>query len=582
MIPPVSGGDELNASKATLEMLKNYGVDHVFGLPGETTLPFYKEWMNFHEVKHVMMRDERSAVFAADAYARFTFKPGVCEGPSVGATHMLPGVAEAFKASIPMVVFTSDIPLHYEKRNMLTGIDQTALFSGVTKESLTVTEASEIPNIIRRAFRLATTGKPGPVHIRFPSDKQGEEIGSPKLHAQRDFTICPGHRPVADLDKIGAALKILGSAERPVIICGQGVLTSQAWGEVQELAELYAVPVGTTINGKGAFPENHPLSLGVTGARGGSTLSNRILSEADAIFYVGCSTDSAGTDSWSLPPLDTKARVIHLDISEADVGNVYLTEVILIGDAKATLLVMIQSSKLMKKQYADHPRIKALIKDFEEYQKYVSEQSSSAETPIHPLRFIKELSATLPKDYAMVLDVGSPGIYTSTYFKSKQAGRYFAYNYAMGSLGYAIPASIGARFARPNACIAALIGDGSFGFTAGELETVSRVGGSNHLILFNNNSYGWIRAEWQLSYGKEYVDWATNFKPVDYMKIADGFGLNASRVEKPEQLAPILREAFKSKEPTFTEIIFKPEDKLIPPVPSWIKKAEKQGLPHIG
>ncbi len=182
----------------------------------------------------------------------------------------------------------------------------------------------------------------------------------------------------------------------------------------------------------------------------------------------------------------------------------------------------------------------------------------------------------------MVLDVGSPGIYTSTYFKSKQAGRYFAYNYAMGSLGYAIPASIGARFARPNACIAALIGDGSFGFTAGELETVSRVGGSNHLILFNNNSYVWIRAEWQLSYGKEYVDWATNFKPVDYMKIADGFGLNSSRVEKPEQLAPILREAFKSKEPTFTEIIFKPEDKLIPPVPSWIKKAEKQGLPHIG
>lgn len=571
----------LNASKALLEMLKGYGVAEVFGLPGETTLPWYKEWLSYPEVKHVMMRDERSAAFAADAFARFSYRPGVCEGPSVGATHMIPGVAEAYKASIPMLVFTSDIPLHYEKRNMLTGIDQTAMFQGITKESLTITEASELPNVVRRAFRLATSGKPGPVHIRFPSDKQGAEIENPNLYIQSDFKKYPGHRSVAELDKISEALKVLGQAKSPVIICGQGALLSQSWDEVRALAELFGVPVGTTINGKGSFPESHPLSIGVTGARGGTTFSNKVVMDADTILYVGCSTDSAGTDGWTLPPLDTKAKIIQLDVSEAEVGNNYPIEVALIGDAKATLRIMIEVAEKQEKKGRKLPRIKALQKEQEEHNAYVASLMDSNEIPIHPLRFIKELTSAMPKDFAMILDVGVAAIYTSTFYKQQDSGRRLLYNYAMGSLGYAIPASIGARYARPDSTIITLVGDGSFGFTAGELETVSRVGGPNHLILFNNQSFGWIRAELQLSYGKEYVDFATNFKPVDYVKIAEGFGLEASRVGKPDELGPALKMALSKKEPTFTEIIVKPEDKLVPPVPSWIKKAEKQGLNHV-
>ena len=562
-------------------MLKGYDVRQVFGLPGETTLPWYKEWCSFPDVKHIMMRDERSTAFAADAYARFSFKPGVCEGPSVGATHMIPGVAEAYKASIPMIIFTSDIPLHLERRNMLTGIDQTAIFSGITKESMTVTEASELPNIVRRAFRLATTGKPGPVHIRFPIDQQVKELENPRLYIQNDFKTYPGHRSVAELTKISEALKVLGAAQCPVIICGQGVLLSQAWDEVRALAELFGVPVGTTINGKGAFPEAHPLSIGVTGARGGTTLSNRIVDEADVIMYIGSSTDSAGTDSWKTPSLDTKAKIIQLDVSEAEVGNNYPLEVALIGDAKATLRVMIEVAEKQEKKGRKLPRIKAIQREAADYAKYVSSLSESEETPIHPLRFIRDLSNALPEDYAIVLDVGVSAIYTSTYFKIAEAGRRALYNYAMGSLGFSIPASIGVQLARPKTCVATLVGDGSFGFTAGELETISRLGGQNHIILFNNLSYGWIRAEWQLSYGKDYVDFATNFKPVDYLKIAEGFGLEASKIEKPSDLLPTLKRNFKRKYPTFTEIIVKPEDKLVPPVPSWIKKAEKQGLDHI-
>jgi acetolactate synthase-1/2/3 large subunit len=570
----------MNASKALLEMLNNYDVDHVFGLPGETTLPLYKEWLDYPEIKHVMARDERSSAFMADGYARFTNKPGVCEAPSVGSTHILPGVAEAYKASLPVIFMTSDIPLHMETRNMLTGLDQTSMFSGITKETYTITNPDQIPHTIRRAFRVATTGKPGPVHIRLPYDiLQGETV-DPDLYAQKDFTKYPGHRPVAETAKIVEALKLLGEAENPVIIAGQGALYSQAWDELVSIAEMFAAPVGTTINAKGVMPEMHLLSLGVIGARGGTSLSNRVICEADLIFFVGSSTDSAGTDKWTVPSCDTDAKMIQLDISEHEAGNNYDIDVILIGDAKATLQWMLELANVSIHEMEKLPRIQALIKAKEEHSAYVAGLMSSNEKPIHPVRFIKELQDALPKKRCLVMDVGTSAIYTSMFYKVPEAGRSMAYNFAMGSLGYALPTSVGASVARPGHCIATLVGDGSFGLAAAELETISRVGLNNNIIVINNSSFGWIRAEWKLSYGDEYVDFATNFSEVDYTKIAEGFGLNANRITSPEELSS-LKEFFHSDEPSFTELVLQPEDMLVPPVPTWIRKAEKKGVRYV-
>ncbi len=570
----------MNASKALLEMLNNYNVDHVFGLPGETTLPLYKEWLDYPEIKHVMARDERSSAFMADGYARFTNKPGVCEAPSVGSTHILPGVAEAYKASLPVIFMTSDIPLHMETRNMLTGLDQTSMFSGITKETYTITNPDQIPHTIRRAFRVATTGKPGPVHIRLPYDiLQGETV-DPDLYAQKDFTKYPGHRPVAETAKIVEALKLLGEAENPVIIAGQGALYSQAWDELVSIAEMFAAPVGTTINAKGVMPEMHPLSLGVIGARGGTSLSNRVICEADLIFFVGSSTDSAGTDKWTVPSCDTDAKMIQLDISEHEAGNNYDIDVILIGDAKATLQWMLELANVSIHEMEKLPRIQALIKAKEEHSAYVAGLMSSNEKPIHPVRFIKELQDALPKKRCLVMDVGTSAIYTSMFYKVPEAGRSMAYNFGMGSLGYALPTSVGASVARPGHCIATLVGDGSFGLAAAELETISRVGLNNNIIVVNNSSFGWIRAEWKLSYGDEYVDFATNFSEVDYTKIAEGFGLNANRITSPEELSS-LKEFFHSDEPSFTELVLQPEDMLVPPVPTWIRKAEKKGVRYV-
>ncbi|MCJ7732626.1 thiamine pyrophosphate-binding protein [Candidatus Bathyarchaeota archaeon] len=570
----------MNCSRALLEMLKNYEVEHVFGLPGETTLPLYKEWLDYPEIKHIMARDERSSAFMADGYARFSFKPGICEAPSVGSTHILPGVAEAYKGSLPMIFFTSDIPLHLETQNMLTGLDQTSMFKGITKESITVTNPDQIPHTIRRAFRVATTGKPGPVHIRLPYDVLQGETVNPRLYAQKDFTHYPGHRPVAETGKLMEALKLLGEAENPVLVCGQGALYSQAWDEVIALAELYAAPVGTTINAKGTVSEYHPLSIGVIGARGGTSLSNRALCEADLVFFIGSSTDSAGTDKWTVPPVDTKAKIIQLDISEYEAGNNYPVDVILIGDVAATLEWMLELADISPREMMKQPRIQRLAEEKKKHDEYVASLAESNETPINPVRFIKELEKALPEKRCLVMDVGTSAIYTSTFYKVPEAGRTMAYNFAMGSLGYAIPSSIGASVARQDSCVAALVGDGSFGLAAAELETIARLGFNNNIIVVNNSSFGWIRAEWRLSYGPEYVDFATNFRDVDYVKIAEGFGLNANRITKPEELGS-LKELFNSDEPSFTELVLQPEDKLVPPVPSWIKKAQKEGIRHI-
>jgi len=492
----------MKVSRILLEMLKEYSVKHVFGFPGETTLPWYIVWQGFPEITHVLARDERSAVFMADAYARTSFKPGICEGPGVGATHLLPGVTEAYGASVPMVIFTSDIPAKYEGRNMLTAFDQTSLFKAVTKKSLTIKDGSQTPDIIRKAFRLSTTNRPGPVHIKIPEDVYEDEVSNPHIYAQREFIDYPGHRPIAEMDKIKTAIELLTNSKRPVIICGQGVLYSQAENEVTELAELLGVPVGTTMTGKGSIAENHSLSIGVIGSRGGTSFSNKIIEEADLLFYIGSNTDSAATMSWTLPPLENDKKILHLDIGEGEIGNSYRTDLGLIGDAKATLEKLIEAAKKTRtKDYTQLPRVRELNERKDDYEIYISELMNSAEEPIHPMRFIKELSKAVPGKSVIVADPGVSAIYTSAFYKLKTSGRNIIFNYSLGALGYAIPAAVGAHFARPESCIIALTGDGSFGFTCGELETIARIRGNINIILFNNSCFGWIKAALRFSYG---------------------------------------------------------------------------------
>lgn len=573
----------MKAAEAVLSLFRRYGVRDVFGLPGETTLPLYRFWENYPDITYHMCRDERSSVFMADAYAKASGKVGVCEGPSVGATHMVPGVAEAYVACVPLVVLTSDIPLRYRMKNMLTGFDQTSLFKGITKETLTATCPEEVPELLRRAFREATTGRPGPVHLRIPSDVLEGEVDSSLIYAQPRFGVFPGCRVKPSEEDLIEAANLLSKARRPVMVCGQGALYSSAWDEIFALAEYWKIPVGTTINGKGAFPETHPLSIGVVGARGGRKWSNSLLKEADLVLFVGTSTDSAATDGWRIPDPCSGQIFLQIDVSERELGNNY-DAFPLLGDAREVLKGL--RSHLSSTPTVASNWIKRIADERANYarrtQMVLQQQSLGS---LHPGSIMQRLRDELPQECFLAVDPGIAAVYSAAFFTLSKPGRWMAYNFAMGALGYAIPAAIGARLAlRGGIPVIGLVGDGSFGFAAGELETAVRLKAQVSYLLFDNQAFGWIR-------GTEFVhkagelgrgfDRFTRFSPVDYVKIAEGFGLPGYRVETLDAFSRTLRSCLQLPGPSLIVLPVASEEELLPPVPGWEPCAERLGVDSL-
>ncbi|MDR3165324.1 MAG: thiamine pyrophosphate-binding protein [Synergistaceae bacterium] len=572
----------MNAAKTLLEMLSRYGVTDVFGLPGETTLALYREWDAYPGVAYHMCRDERSSVFMVDAYAKATGRVGICEGPSVGATHMIPGVTEAFAACVPILVFTSDVALDTTKKNMLTGFDQTAIFRGVTKETYTVTKGAEIPFLIRRAFRSAAGGRPGPVHIRIPHDIFGHEVDESEIFAQERFASFPGVRSSAAEEDMRAAAEEITSASRPVMICGQGCIHSGAWEAVLELAERVGMPVGSTINAKGIFPETHELSLGVVGARGGLEWSNGMAASSDLVLFVGTSTDSALTDGWKLPDPKSSLKIIQIDISELELGNNYRV-LPLMGDARETINGIL---KFIPADLRDGTRewMKRAKRERGEYEKRLNEFERSLGDAPHPLAIVRILERAAPDDAFFVFDPGISAVYPASFLRLGRSGRRTAFNFAMGALGYGIPAAIGAKIGLPDRKVIGLIGDGSFGFAAGELETAVRLGLDIMYILFDNRSYGWIRGT-EFVTGKSPLspDFGrfTNFAEVDYVKIAEGFGMKGFSTGSAKEFEEILRRCLAESGAKLIAITSRPEDKLLPPVPGWYRYAKSVGLENL-
>lgn len=560
----------MNAAQALLRMLRAYDVDYVFGLPGETTLGLYDEWTRFDGITHVMARDERHAVFMADGYARVSGRPGVCEGPSVGATHMIPGVVEALKSCIPLIVMTSDIPLHMEKHNMLTGFDQTALFSPFVKESLTAFRGGDIPFLVQRAFRVATSGYPGPVHLRLPMDVLAEEIREELPRAQKRFSSCPGTRPVAEPESVVEAARSLASCERGVMVCGQGVLTSRAWKEVEIAAERFGLAVGTTINGKGSISELHPMSIGVIGSRGSTQFSNSFLEDADLVFFVGSSTDSVGTNGGQLPRASSDTRFIHLNISEKELGNSFGDAILLQGDVKSTLLAIIDSADQLKLHCCG--KQEEAVRQRRENLK----PAFCGGSPLDPGTATREITKTMPADSVIIADPGMSAVYPAAFYKLPRAGRFFVCNFSMGALGYGLPAALGASFALPEeSTVLNFMGDGSFGFVAGELETAARLGRNIKIILFNNRSFGWIRATNRFSFGGP--NFATDFGAVDYVGLAKSYGIRTFRASSEQELKTALPELFAQRGPALLDLIVPSEDECVPPVPEWAEKTRERG-----
>lgn len=570
----------VNGGRLILEMLRLHGVRHVFGLPGETTLGLYREWSDFPDITHVLTHDERNAAFMAEAYAKATGMVGVSEAPSPGAAHPAPGVLESFKGSVPTICFTSDVPYNGDTRNMLSGFDQTALYKAITKESLIITKVRDIPHIIRRAFRISLSGRPGAVHIRVPLDvyESSDEVSD--IYADACGCVWVPDRPLADLQKIEEAIELLASAVRPVIVCGQGALVSGAGQAVLDLAQLLNIPVGTTMTGKGCIPEDHPLSIRLIGARGGTSYSNRFLLDADLVFFIGSNTDSAGTDGWKMPPsCPGKApKVIQLDISREAVGNNYHADVCLVGDAKATVEFM--ANRAAESGITGNAKnAKDIASAMRELDSRIANASNSEDRPIHPARFMKALEGKMPDMSMIVVEAGVGSIYSASCIIQRKMGRMLLSNYSMGALGYSVPGAIGAAVGRPDHTVFAMCGDGSFHFVAGELETVRRLGLDVKIIVFNNNAFGWIKGETEHVYRAR--QFATDFTQVDYVKVAEGFGIKGEMLDDPRKIEETISHALAERGPFLIQMPVLSQDKLVPPVPRWIPSAREKNLPYL-
>lgn len=565
----------MNGAKSILEMLNRYKITHVFGLIGETSFPLYYEWNSFEPVEHIFGRDERNVAIMAEAYARVSGKPGLCEVPGVGASYTLPAIVEAYTSGTPLIELSSDIATSAEKKNVLTEYDKTSMFSRVTREVLNIYSPGDIPRMVRYAFRVATTPPSGPVFVRFPLDVYGGNVSDKEIYAEDQFSKFPSIRLSCSNEDIESAAKLLIKSSHPVIICGQGVLYSGAFSELKELSELLAIPVGTTISGKGSFPENHPLSIGVVGSRGGTEISRQIVDSADLIFFIGTNTDSASTSGWKSPDTGKHIDIIHLDSDVRQLGNNYNITIPLLGDAKAILgkLNSILAGKGIKKSIG-----KEILESRNRFESQINGLLKDS-GKVNPVTFINALMKYAGNNPLITADPGIGAIYTSAFYKCARAGRQFIFNYSVGGLGYSLPAAIGSYYAKKSTIIC-LTSDGSMGFNEGELETIVRYRIPVKIFIFNNESFGWIRATMVSDYGK--VIKGSDFKNTKYEYIARGHSLDYAVIENDRNVDEVVKKVLSDDSPALIEVKVYPEDQLLPPVPEWKHISAEKKIIYMG
>ncbi len=555
----------LTGAEAAVEMLKAHGVEILFGLCGDTSLPFYDALARLpHGMRHILARDERSAAYMADGYARVSGKVGVCEAPSGGGvTYIVPGLAEANESSVPLLCINSDISVGARGRYTLTELDQGALMRPVTKWNAVLNRAEDLPRIFRAAFQQITTGRPGAAHIALPFDVQNAPVHRTDVWGDARFGRYPVERAAPDQDSIERAASLLRDAARPVFICGGGVMIAEAEAELAELAERLSAPVATTISGKGTLADDHPLAIGVVGSNGGTPETRALVDHADLIFFIGCRAGSVTTERWR-HPAPGKNKIVHLDIDPAVPGANYPTDAPLIGDAKLTLTMLNEALA------STHRPLDASRVEYAKEQKFAQFQAlaESMDRPIKPERVVAELARALDADATVVADAGTPCPYLSAYYPVRITGRRVFSNRAHGALGYSMAAAIGAHFARPEVKCVSVMGDGSFGFTCGELETAARYRLPITFIVIANGSYGWIKAGQKAGYGQRYF--SVDFSATDHAAVAAPFGVKSWRVTEPNELGKVLKEALAHGGPSLVDIVCQPLQDAKAPVSEWI------------
>ena len=557
-----------NGAEALVRMLEAHGVSHIFGLCGDTTLPFYDALYRLdHGIEHILTRDERSAAYMADGYARVTKKVGVCEGPSGGgATYILPGLVEAGESSVPILAITSDVSVGSRGHYPLTELDQEGLMRPLTKWNAVIPRADMLPDMVRTAFRSMTTGRPGTAHLGLPIDVQRDPVDPDQIWADPRHQTYPAYPSGPDPVEVEAALEAILSAKFPVIICGGGIVLAGGEAAFRSLVDSLDIAVATTVSGQGSLTETHPNCVGVVGSNGGVDATRDLVLQADLVVFIGCRAGSVTTERWQVPTKQT--RIIHIDSDPQVISASYRTEVGVVSDACLALEAINRQLALRTDKLASFGGAAAVATAKKTKWAAFQPLADSLERPIKPERTMAALRSVLDDDAIIVADPGTPCPYVSAFYEVRSTGRTLFSNRAHGALGYSLSAAIGAAIGRPDKKVVSLMGDGSFGFTCGELETAVRLNLPITFIVFSNAVFGWIKAGQRANFGERYF--SVDFNRSDHAAIASAFGVKSWKVEDPAQLTSILKKAVAHDGPTLVDIISQPLNEAAAPVSEWI------------
>jgi acetolactate synthase-1/2/3 large subunit len=584
-----------SGAQILVECLRRAGVRTIFGLPGDTGVAFYDALHGARDrVMHVLARDERSAAQVADAYARCSNRVGVVEASSGGGvSYVAAGLAESYAASVPVMVITSDIHRGSRGTGALTEIDQTALFSAVTKWAATASSAAEIPRLVEEALTAATSGRPAPVSIVIPEDVLDEEaqVTFPESLGP-DSTTIPRERPSADPALLEQAARALNQAEQPGIVAGSGVHISSAWAAVAELVERHGIPVATSIHGKGAVAESGPWSLGVVGANGAREYANEYLASADVVLLIGTRANATDTNSWRSPPRNGPA-IIGIDIDPERAGRNFPGSVKLVGDARTVL------TQLLEKMTPDAERAERLSAWISKHRaawetayrgdsaEGRTDGESTGETDIvaggtpfaaFPADIIRTAREIAGPDCTVIADPGTATPNVAAYWETSSAGRSVIVPRGHGPMGYAIPAAIGAALACPQRPVLAFTGDGSFAMSCGDLETTARLALPITYVQLSNGSMGWIKMLQHLYHQGRYF--GVDMGPTDHAAAARAFGLRSECAGSVEDFREAFSRLWDSGGPGFVDVVVPDELTVPPPVAPWQRAlAGEEGRP---
>ena len=569
----------MNGGQALAEMFRLHNPAPMFGMGGFQLLPFYDAVRELG-LSHTLINDERCGIFAADAWARVTGRPGICDGTlGPGATNLVTGLVESLNAGVPLIVVVGNSNREHSWKNMTQEARQTEILAPAAKALIRIESGIRIPELVRRAYAIATSGRPGPVVLDVPEDIAHGEYDYPRadFFVDPETLSIPAQRPRPGRDAIARAAERLRDARRPIILAGGGVHLSGAYCELQSFAEAFSIPVAQTLSGKGAIPCIHPLSVGLFGRW--SRIANDLIESSDCILSVGCKMGEIATKRYDLIPRDVP--FIHLDIVAEEIGRTTPTTVSLWGDAAEGLRDLRDS--LFSDRVAMQQMRAAYLTEISErmvaWRAEAEPRYASDEKPVNMARVVRELQNAMPEDGILVVDGGFAAHWTGLLYNSTRSGRTYIANRGFASIGYGLPGTMGAQLAAGDSPVVGLTGDAGFNMVLGELETARRLELGFTLAIVNNAASGYVKALQHNMYEGRYQ--SSDLSETDYANTARALGCQGIRVDDPEALRDAFAEGIANRNiPTIIDVIVtRDPSKMLPGVDSRTAPVKKGDRP---